>query len=699
MPERINRREAVRRMAVAGGAAAVAPLALGSGVSGQPGRRPNFVFILIDDLRWDALSCLGHPFLQTPSIDRIANEGVRFDNAFVTISLCSPARGCFLTGTHAHIHNVRTNEANDYDPSLKTWPEVLQGRGYETGYVGKWHQAPNSDPRPGFDYWLSFRGQGVHIDPELNEDGRVFSETGYMTDILTDYATRWLERDREEPFCLYLAHKAIHGPFIPADRHKTAFADVEMEEPPAFRDTFEGKPEWIRAGMVRGARREAILKNQDKPVPEAIAPTPWQPRNDGRLNYYRMILSVDESVGRVLSTLEALEALDDTVVVFTSDNGYFQGEHRRGDKRLMYEDSIRIPLFVRYPGLAQVGQVPDEMVLDIDVGPTMLDLAGVSAPSSMQGRSFRPLLEGRRPEWRTSWLYEYFQEAWLPGIPTMFGVRTERWKYITYPDIDDIDELYDLREDPHEMTNLAEDPAHSGTLEEMKAELARLLKETKYAPAPKPPPVKAPQKLLAAYALDEGEGAVAAGGAGPPGAIRGAEWVEGISGRALRFDGTGALTIPRSASLDPSLKPWTVEAWVKPEGPDGVVLAHGGQSHGYALYLQDGAPCFATRVGGALALAQGRAPLDEGWTHLAGVIAGDGQLLLYVDGELAATDTAETVVQANPNEGIEIGMDAATKVGAYTTDMGFVGAIDEVRIHQGALKPEAIRKSFGKPAG
>jgi len=695
MPDRINRREAIRHIAAAGGGAALASLTLGHRAEAAPAKRPNIVFILIDDLRWDALSCMDHPFLETPNIDRIANEGVRFENAFVTISLCSPARGCFLTGTHAHVHNVRTNEANDYDPSLSTWPQVLQQRGYETGYVGKWHMAPQSDPRPGFDYWLSFRGQGVHVDPELNENGRVFTQEGYMTDILTKYATDFIEQDRNQPFCLYFAHKAIHGPFIPAERHKDAFADVMIDEPASFQDTFADKPEWIREGIVRGARKEAMLENADKPVPDAMPPGQWQPRNEGRLNYYRMMLSIDESVGQVIDALEQKGILDDTVLVFTSDNGYFQGEHRRGDKRLMYEESIRIPLLVRYPRGAETGLTPEQMVLDIDIAPTMLALAGVNAPQVMQGESFARIIAGETPDWRESWLYEYFKEGWLPGIPTMFGVRTERWKYITFPDIEDIDELYDIQADPTEMKNLALDPAHASVLAEMKTELARLLRETRYAPAPGPTPVTAPVKLLAHYALDEGQGATTASSTpGPDGAINGATWTQGIAGSALAFDGKQSVAIPRNEAVDPTGKPWTVEAWIKPEEADGVVVAMGGQTHGCALYLSEGQPCFAARLAGTLYMAESRNTVGEEWTHLVGVIAGTGEIQLYVNGELAASEQGEGVIRANPNEGIEIGTDIATKVGPYGQECGFTGVIDEVKLYQGALKPAAVRNAY-----
>lgn len=444
--------------------------------------RPNILFILTDDQRWDAMSCMDHPFLRTPSIDRLAAEGVRFENAFVTTSLCSPSRASFLTGVYAHRHGVVTNAKNDPAPAFLTFPHLLQQAGYETAFIGKWHMAPSADPRPGFDHWLSFRGQGTYIDPELNENGRDFKATGYMTDLLTDAAVAWLARPRQRPFCLILSHKAVHGPFTPAPRHAEAFTDVEMPEPAGFQDDFADKPGWIRRSHAYGGRRPAWIASQGKPVPARIDPVPWDPRSQPRLDYYRTLLAVDESVGRVLEELERQAVLDRTFVVFASDNGFFQGEHRRGDKRLAYEESIRIPFLVRHPPLVRAGTTEPAMALNIDLAPTLLALAHVPVPDMMQGISLLPLFSPDRASWRSSFLYEYFREAWVPGIPLMLGIRTKRWKYVAYPDIEDIDELYDLKADPCELHNLASAPEQAETLGLMQATLKGLLRETAYPP-------------------------------------------------------------------------------------------------------------------------------------------------------------------------------------------------------------------------
>jgi N-acetylglucosamine-6-sulfatase len=438
--------------------------------------RPNFIFVLVDDLRHDALSCAGGTIVKTPQIDRIASAGVRFTNAFVTTSLCSPSRASFLTGMYAHAHGVRDNET-DLDPKWPTFAAVLQKSGYATAYVGKWHMGMDDKPRPGFDYWLSFKGQGVYNDPKLNENGRQFQAKGYMTDILTQYAVDYIQQDRGKPFCLYLSHKAVHDDWIPAERHQGLLSDFEFPEPANYRDTFAGKPEWQRMVRVRGGR---LIKPAPATIPQELEVKPWtdgQNRLARRLNYYRTLAAVDEGVGRVLDVLKETGQLENTVVVFAGDNGFFQGEHNgMGDKRLAYEESMRIPLLAAGPGIPR-GKLVDPMVLNIDLAPTFLDMAGAAIPPTVQGRSLRPMLEGTSVAWRESFLYEYFREDWLPGVPDMLGVRTRGWKYVTYPGLDGV-ELYDLRTDALELHNLAGDPAARERLARMQAELDRLCKET-----------------------------------------------------------------------------------------------------------------------------------------------------------------------------------------------------------------------------
>jgi hypothetical protein len=331
------------------------------------------------------------------------------------------------------------------------------------------------------------------------------------------------------------------------------------------------------------------------------------------------------------------------------------------------------------------------MALNIDLAPTILDIAGVQPPKHMQGRSLRPVLEGRAADWRQSWLYEYFQEAWLPGVPTMLAVRTQQFKYVTYPDLQDLDELYDLQNDPMEMKNLAVVPDYHEQAAKMREELERLKKETGYTKAPQVPMVagaRKPRALLILTFDDDDEGRVVDSSSNNNhGQAHAAPLVNGRNGKARKFDGTGYISIPKAPSLDPSMTPLTVSAVVKSEKPDGggVILAHGGQTHGFAMYLDQGHPVFAIRSSGGIHLVRADTPIGADWVELTGVLTNDLSLLLYVDDRKVAEEKADGFIVAQPNEGIEIGQDRGTKVGLYDTDNGFIGLIDEIRIYRGEM--------------
>jgi N-acetylglucosamine-6-sulfatase len=423
--------------------------------------RPNIVFILTDDQRWDEMGIAGHPYLKTPNIDRIGREGVLFRNFFVSIPLCSPSRASFLTGQYAHTHKILDNtNRSERSYELVTYPLLMQRAGYDTAYVGKWHMGNDDSPRPGFNRWVSFRGQGQYIDPLLNIDGKQVPNNGYMTDLLNGHAVDFLRQKHEKPFLLYLAHKAIHGPFVPAERHKSLYSDQPVPRAPNARDTLEGKPNLLRK------------------IPDAPQPGPGTGSSDELIrNQMRALMAVDEGVGQILKALEETGQLDRTLVIFTSDNGYFWGEHGLGDKRAAYEESIRIPLLMRYPKRIAAGSVREQMALNIDIAPTVLELAGLPVPRAMHGRSLLPVLRSEKARFRNSFLTEYFMEKQVPRFPTWQAVRTERWKYIHYLDAPaGMDELYDLKADPYEMKNLAEDPKFAGDLDRMKKELAKLLR-------------------------------------------------------------------------------------------------------------------------------------------------------------------------------------------------------------------------------
>ncbi len=437
---------------------AVLPLAtrmrvLGESETSSLKKRPNIVFILTDDQRYDAMGCAGHPWLRTPNMDRLARKGVLFKNAFVTTSLCSPSRGSFLTGCYAHTHEVFTNAGKDPNPSFPTFPQLLQKAGYETAFIGKWHMAARNSPRPGFDHWVSFTGQGNYNKNKLNVDGKAVSSEKYITDELTDHAVGFLKERHGRPFMLYLNHKAVHGPFTPARRHASLYSNVEIKSQHNPNDNLQTKPPW-------GRKMDKNWKSQI-------------------LDYFRSLAAVDESVGRVLATLEEIKALDNTVVIFAGDNGYFHGEHGgMWDKRAAYEPSIRIPLIMRYPRLVKPNATCEEMVLNIDLAPTILDMAGVPIPVTMQGRSWLGVLKGQPG--RESFLYEYFREADRKfNRPTIVAIRTKHWKYVTYPHNESLtSELYDLKADPEELNNLIADPKYADTLQQMRNELEKLKRET-----------------------------------------------------------------------------------------------------------------------------------------------------------------------------------------------------------------------------
>lgn len=441
--------------------------------SAAPAPRPNFVFILIDDLRYNALNCMGLSFMKTPNIDRIAREGMNFANTFVVTSLCSPSRACFLTGQYAHTHGVTDNtNHNEISHKLVTFPKLLRDSGYETAYIGKIHMGNDDAPRPGFDRWVSFKGQGVYENPPMNVDGKQENAQGYMTDLLNGHALEFLNRKRQNPFCLYLAHKAVHGPFTPAERHKDLYAGQAIPRKASVKDSLAGKPVLQRAVSVPAAPKKAAKKQGE-------GQRPGGPSDETILNQLRCVSAIDDGVGQIYDSLAKTGQLDNTVFVFTSDNGYLWGEHGLGDKRACYEESIRIPMVARYPRLIKPGRTARQDALNIDIAPTFLELAGVQIPAAVQGRSLVPVMRGNPAGWRQSIFMEYFEEAQFQRIPTWQGVRTARWKYARYPNLTGMDELYDLQSDPEEMKNLIADPSAQTALKEMQAELDRLLKETK----------------------------------------------------------------------------------------------------------------------------------------------------------------------------------------------------------------------------
>lgn len=425
--------------------AAGAALAAAPAVHAQPSRR-NVVFILADDHRFDMVGALGHPWLKglTPNLDRMVNQGVNFRNAFVTSSLCSPSRATILTSQYMHAHKVSDN-FSPLDPKLPTFPQLLRQNGYRTGFFGKWHMGGDSDEaQPGFDHWLSFRGQGEYTNPQMNQNGVRGRMEGNISDILTNGAGKFIRENASRPFCVYLSHKAVHAPFQPPERHAKLFEGLTVPRPRTMwwkDEWYRQWPEWVR---LRRASRHGVdgMLDSDESFDVHYR------------RYCQCLIGIDESVGQVFQALEQNRLLEDTLVVYMGDNGYMWGEHGLIDKRAMYESSIRVPMFAHCPALfGKQGRTVEGMALNLDIAPTFLDAAGVKAPSSMQGRSLLSLTRSVQ-DWRREFIYEYAWEQDFPYTPTIVGLRSETHSLMQYPGTWDIPELYDLQRDPDQVNNL-----------------------------------------------------------------------------------------------------------------------------------------------------------------------------------------------------------------------------------------------------
>ena len=423
--------------------------------------RPNIIFILSDDHRHDFMSHVpGAPkWLETPNLDRMAREGARFPNAFVSTSLCSPSRASILTGLYMHHHRVVDNQ-RPVPAELKFFTQHLQKAGYRTGYVGKWHMGEDTDEaQRGFDHWASFKGQGEYFNPTININGERRKFEGCTTDIITDLALEWLNKQAPgQPFYLQLGHKAPHFPFQPAARHAGRYAQKPVPRPETMANTeanYESQPRWMRDRRysIHGVDHMETTPFDNDPVPNFDA---------FFRSYCESVHTMDENIGRILEWVEKSGRAKDTIVIYNSDNGFELGEHGFYDKRDASEESIRVPLLAWAPGRVKAGTVVSQMVQNIDFAPSMLDAAGIPSPdgSKLDGRSFWPLLLGRSVPWRDHILYEYYWEWNFPATPTTFALRTERYKYVFFHGVWDKNAFYDLQTDPREKHNLINVPAY-----------------------------------------------------------------------------------------------------------------------------------------------------------------------------------------------------------------------------------------------
>jgi arylsulfatase A-like enzyme len=453
----------------------------------RPQKPMNIIYILADDHRYDAMGFMNKvKGLQTPGMDKMAREGVHIKNAFVSTALCSPSRASILTGQYAHTHTVVDNEA-PLPSNLIFFPQYLQKKGYQTAFFGKWHMGNTDDqPQPGFDYWLSFRGE--YNNPTFNINGKRIKqpEGSYVTDLLGEYAIQWLNgRNKNKPFFAYISHKGVHAEFYPAKRHAGKYANVPIICPPsmyltatdsskqfgiitspATKVNYAGIPQWVR-------RQRYSWHGVDYMYHGAI------PFNDFYHRYFETLQSVDESIEKIIAWVNEQGLTNSTMVVYMGDNGFSFGEHGLIDKRHAYEESMRVPLLIWAPGMIKPNSVIEQVIMNVDLAPTFLELAGIARPAQMQGFSFTNLLKGNTTGWkRDKVFYEYYWEAAFPQTPTTFAVRSDRYKYIYYNGVWDTNELFDLQNDPYEMNNLIRDTMYRKTGLSLKEELFQWLQQT-----------------------------------------------------------------------------------------------------------------------------------------------------------------------------------------------------------------------------
>lgn len=473
-----SRREMLKALGAAGATAAAGAVCgrTHAAHAAAPAKRPNILFIMTDDHAAHAMSCYGSRINKTPNLDRIAADGVRLDNCFCTNSLCAPSRAAILTGKYSHMNGLMTN-ADTFDPAQETFPKVLQRNGYQTAMVGKWHL--KSDPT-GFDYWNILPGQGDYHDPVLIEMGEKKKHEGYVTDLITDFSINFLEgRDASKPFCLMCQHKAPHRRWFPDAKHADMYEDIVIPTPDTFDDDYSTRGTAAHEAEMRiDQHLDALDLKQDPP--EGLSPKELKHWKYQRYikDYLRTVASVDDNVGRLLDYLDGQGLAENTLVVYTSDQGFFLGDHNWFDKRFMYEESLRMPFLARYPEVIPAGSTSAAMVLNVDFGPTFLDYAGAPIPEAMQGHSARAVLQGDTPRgWREAMYYQYFEYPGAHAVRKHYGVRTDRYKLIHYYDELDEWELLDLAKDPDELRNVYGQAEYAPVAAELKTTLARLQDE------------------------------------------------------------------------------------------------------------------------------------------------------------------------------------------------------------------------------
>lgn len=645
-----------------------------------PVERPNFVFLYTDDQRWDALGVVQReqgeqgrfPWIESPNLDKLAADGVRFRNAFVVLSLCAPSRATFLTGRYGHMNGV-VNNGTPFPVESVTHASVLRAAGYRTGYFGKWHMGGQSGQRPGFDFSASFVGQGTYFDCPIEVNGVKTPSTGFVDDVTTDYAIDFIKENKGRPFSLVLGFKTCHGPFTPPPRTATLYEGAE-------------------ARAVPNLKVPAIYKE--------VETRDFSSRNGGATNLgmFRGLKAVDENVGKVMTALDEAGVAENTMVVYASDNGYYLGEHGLGDKRTAYDEALRIPLLVRFPKFVAgdaKGKTVDRMVLNIDLAPTIIDFAGLPVPKEMQGRSWRPFLDKNATPvyWRNAFFYFYPREG-KSGAPSVMAVRTEYAKLIRYPGHPEWTEVFNLTKDPYEIHNLAGDAQHAnlqrGLEHEFERERAAVgfdipesqLTDPSWKLGDAPPKPVDVDVLDFHFAKHEGNTVHDYSGLKNHGRAEKAPVVDGTDGRWFRkFNGEGYIDVARSQSLDPSVGPLIVQVVVQVDEPDGVIVANGGRTNGYCLFVKDGKPSFAYNAANESTLVVGDESIAGRFAAVTVRITADRQMKLLVGEKLVGEKQLPAFIAKEPNDGVQIGADLRSPVVEKLPSLN--GLIDSVRIHSG----------------
>ena len=683
-------------------AAFIASVPFSSAIAQEKDTRPNILFIFSDDHAYQSISAYDSIVNKTPNLDRIANEGMRFDRAFVTNSICGPSRAVVLTGKYGHLNGFVRN-GNTFNGHQQTVSKLLQKSGYETAVIGKWHL--KSTP-VGFDYYHVLIGQGPYYNPPMKTTDGPVNHVGYTTEIITDQTLKYLKqrRDPDKPFFLMYQHKAPHRNWQPGPNEINNYNNETIPEPITLFDDYKGRTSAAR-NQEMTVKEHLTRFDLKLDPPRNLTPEQLKVWNDAydeknaeleKLNlegddlirwkyqryvkdYLRCIDSVDKNVGRVLDYLEESGLAENTIVIYTSDQGWYLGEHGWYDKRWMYEESFRTPLMVRWPGKIKPGTVNTDMVMNLDFAQTFLDIAGADQPDDMQGASMKPVFEGNTPDdWRKSVYYHYYEFPGAHSVAKHNGVRTERYKLINFYENKEW-ELFDLKEDPNELNSVYDDPDYADIKKDLEVELQRLQEFYK------------DDGTIVNFGADRAK-------LHPTELVRRFRFGEFDNierspyGAAVLCDGKKPLfQIPSTGKFSPDFKPITLGGFINPTAADGVIAAQGGQAMGYTMRLKDGNLLFSVRSEGQLFTAVGPAIELNEWTHVIAVLDRNAKLAFIVNGKKIKTDVKAAFISSAPADGFTLGIDGGSLVEDYGATNGLQGKMADFRLFWGTLDNETLQ--------